>query len=73
MFVCRWLLQLSIDSTLILKLQLRFSLSNASAWHEIDGCFSYINFYNNIVDFFELTPGPAAQKRARELLAWWSR
>lgn len=53
--------------------QLRFSLSNASAWHEVDGCFSYINFYNNIVDFFELAPGPVAQKRTQELLTWWSR
>lgn len=53
--------------------QLRFALSNASAWHEIDACFNYINFYNNIVDFFEMTPGPAAQKRTQELLEWWSR
>lgn len=56
-----------------LYFQLRFSLSNASAWNEEDGCFSYVLFYNNIVDFFELTPGPASKKRSSELLNWWSR
>lgn len=25
------------------------------------------------MDFFELTPGPASQKRSNELLNWWSR
>jgi hypothetical protein len=53
--------------------QLRFSLSNAAAWNETDGCFSYPVFYNNIIDLFEATPGPAAQTRAQALLSWWTR
>lgn len=53
--------------------KLRFALSNASAWNENDGCFNYIIFYNNIVDFFEIPPGPAAQLHAQTLLAWWTR
>jgi hypothetical protein len=28
--------------------------------------------HNYVVDFFEDTPGPAAKKRAQELLNWWS-
>lgn len=59
--------------TLPLLNKLRFSLSNANAWNENDGCFNYVAFYNNIVDFFEMTPGPAAQLHTRELLAWWTR
>jgi hypothetical protein len=48
-------------------------MSNASAWNENDGCFSYVIFYNNIVDFFEMTPGPKSQRQAQELLSWWTR
>jgi hypothetical protein len=33
-------------------------LSNASAWNENDGCFNYITFYNNIIDYFEIDLGP---------------
>lgn len=58
---------------LVLNLcQLRFALSNASAWNENDGCFSYAVFYNNILDLFEAPPGPAAQAQTRELLIWWT-
>jgi hypothetical protein len=53
--------------------QLRYSLSNASSWNENDGCFSYSTFYNNIVDFFEVSVGPAAKAQTRELLSWWTR
>lgn len=53
--------------------KLRFSLSNANAWNENDGCFNYVTFYNNIVDFFEIAPGPAARLHIQELLAWWTR
>ncbi|KAF9455666.1 hypothetical protein BDZ94DRAFT_1360794, partial [Collybia nuda] len=52
--------------------QLRFSLSNASAWQEDNGLFNYAHFYNNVIDYFELTPGPAALKQSKELLSWWS-
>jgi hypothetical protein len=54
-------------------LQLRFSLSNASAWNENDGCFSYPVFYNNICDFFEDVPGTVAQGHTKSLLSWWTR
>jgi hypothetical protein len=53
--------------------QLRFALSSAAAWNENDGCFSYPVFYNNIVDFFEDTPGPTAQAHTQSLLSWWTR
>ena len=52
--------------------QLRFSLSSATSWNENDGCFSYPVFYNNVVDFFEHTPGPMAQAEVRTLLSWWT-
>jgi hypothetical protein len=52
--------------------QLRFSLSSATSWNENDGCFSYPVFYNNIIDFFEHTPGSAAQTEVRVLLSWWT-
>jgi hypothetical protein len=52
--------------------QLRFALSSATSWNEQDGCFNYPMFYNNIVDFFEDTPGPAAQADVHVLLSWWT-
>jgi len=33
--------------------------------------FNYEDFYNSIVDYFEVTPGPAAKAHVDELLAWW--
>ncbi|KAF8189080.1 hypothetical protein K438DRAFT_1473351, partial [Mycena galopus ATCC 62051] len=51
--------------------QHRFALSDASHWNEMDGTFSYIAYYNNIVDWFEDAPGPIAQKEVDDLLAWW--
>lgn len=53
-------------------LQLRFSLSNASAWNEDDGCFNYATFYHNILHYFENPPGPTARLEIQELLLWWS-
>ncbi|KZP15450.1 hypothetical protein FIBSPDRAFT_750186, partial [Athelia psychrophila] len=35
--------------------------------------FSHIEFYTAIIDFFEATPGPLAQAKADELLAWWNK
>ncbi|KIJ09901.1 hypothetical protein PAXINDRAFT_164339 [Paxillus involutus ATCC 200175] len=52
--------------------QLRFALSSANSWCNQDGDFNYIEFYNNIVDFFEVLPDAAAEKRVSELLAWWN-
>ncbi|KAG1723066.1 hypothetical protein EDD22DRAFT_790205, partial [Suillus occidentalis] len=43
------------------KTCVRFALSSVSSWRTIDGDFDYEAFWNNIVDFFEDTPGPVAQ------------
>ncbi|KAI6141161.1 hypothetical protein BKA82DRAFT_3977752 [Pisolithus tinctorius] len=54
------------------KNHVRFALSSANTWHNVDGDFDYSQFYNTILDFFEDLPGPAAKKRVDELLAWWN-
>ncbi|KAG1859856.1 hypothetical protein C8R48DRAFT_605404, partial [Suillus tomentosus] len=51
----------------------RFALSNITSWRIMDGDFNYQIFWNNIVDFFGDTPGPAARARVNELLEWWTR
>ncbi|KAG1764416.1 hypothetical protein EDD22DRAFT_951670 [Suillus occidentalis] len=53
--------------------QIRFALSSITSWRAVDGDFDYHLFWNNVVDFFEDAPGPAAQARVRELLEWWTR
>ncbi|KAG1811596.1 hypothetical protein EV424DRAFT_1542475 [Suillus variegatus] len=53
--------------------QIRFALSNITSWRTVDGDFDYEIFWNNIVDFFENAPGPAARARLSELLEWWTR
>ncbi|KAG2148559.1 hypothetical protein BD769DRAFT_1345559 [Suillus cothurnatus] len=55
------------------KTCIRFALSNITSWHTIDGDFDYQFFWNNIVDFFEDPPGPAALARVNKLLDWWTR
>jgi hypothetical protein len=52
--------------------QLHFNLQTAGSWTQVYGGFDYQGLYNYVVDFFEDTPGPAARKRAQELLNWWS-
>ena len=54
-------------------LQLRFALSGASSWNIVDIDFNYEEFYNSIVDYFEVTPGPAAKAVIDELLVWWDK
>jgi hypothetical protein len=39
----------------------------------VDIDFSHAEFYHAIVDCFEVTPGPVAQARVEDLLAWWNR
>ncbi|KAG1759868.1 hypothetical protein EDD22DRAFT_826086 [Suillus occidentalis] len=53
--------------------QVRFALSSVSSWRTVDGDFDYEGFWNHIVDFFEDSPGPVAQRRVAKLLEWWTR
>lgn len=53
--------------------QIRFALSNLTSWRTVDGDFDYHLFWNNVVDFFEDAPGPAARARVNKLLEWWTR
>jgi hypothetical protein len=53
--------------------QLRFALSSSGSWTECESDFNYSEFYNAIVDYFEVVPGPVAQARIGELLTWWTR
>ncbi|KAJ7736249.1 hypothetical protein B0H14DRAFT_3168450 [Mycena olivaceomarginata] len=50
--------------------QHRFALSDAPSWNDTDGDFDYILYYNNIIDWFENTLGPVAQKEVDDLLEW---
>jgi hypothetical protein len=59
-------------SRLICGFELHFNLQTAGSWTPVYGGFDYLGLYNYVVDFFEDTPGPAAKKRAQELLNWWS-
>ena len=52
---------------------MRFALSSANAWRDVDIDFNHIEFYSAIVDYFELTPGPVTLARVDDLLAWWNR
>lgn len=54
-------------------LQLRFALSSGTSWRLVDIDFSHVEFYSAIIDFFEAPPGPRAQAKADELLAWWNK
>ena len=55
-----------------LRCQLHFNLQTAGSWTPVYGGFDYRGLYDYVVDFFEDTPGPAAKKRAQELLTWWT-
>jgi hypothetical protein len=59
-------------SRFIYGFKLHFNLQTAGSWTPFYGGFDYLGLYNFVVDFFEDTPGPAAKKRAQELLKWWS-
>jgi len=53
--------------------QLRFALSDANTWRAVDVEFNHIEFYQAIVNYFEVTPGPVGQAHVDDLLAWWNR
>lgn len=56
-----------------MSLQLHFALSSLTCWRIIDGDFNAHVFCQNIVDYFEAPPGPAAKTRICNLLLWWDR
>ncbi|KAG2159497.1 uncharacterized protein EDB93DRAFT_1245293 [Suillus bovinus] len=41
--------------------QLQFTLSSVTSWQSVDGNFDYMQFWCNIVDFFEHPPGRTVQ------------
>ncbi|KAG1736177.1 hypothetical protein EDD22DRAFT_787567 [Suillus occidentalis] len=53
--------------------KVHFALSSVTSWCTVDSDFNYEAFWNNIVDFFEDTPGPAMRRRMDKLLEWWTR
>ncbi|KAG2746088.1 hypothetical protein P692DRAFT_201691761, partial [Suillus brevipes Sb2] len=55
------------------KTCVRFALSSVSSWRTVDGDFDYEVFWNNVVDFFEDTPGPVTKRKVEKLLEWWTR
>ena len=57
---------------LICNCQLHFNLQTAGSWTPVYNGFDYQELYNYVIDVFEDTPGPAAKKRAQDLLNWWS-
>ncbi|KAG2757158.1 hypothetical protein P692DRAFT_20712777, partial [Suillus brevipes Sb2] len=53
--------------------QLRFALSSTGSWRVIDDEFNHQEFYDNIVDFLELSATSDAAKEVEDLLLWWNR
>ncbi|KAF8954717.1 hypothetical protein BDZ97DRAFT_1927811 [Flammula alnicola] len=49
-----------------------FNLTDATQWVDTHNGFSFIGFYNFIVDYFEEFHNPASQCRVDDLLAWWN-
>ncbi|KAG1876096.1 hypothetical protein C8R48DRAFT_690683 [Suillus tomentosus] len=48
-------------------------LSSVTSWRSMDNDFDYVQFWYNVVDFFERAPGRAAQRNVDCLLKWWTR
>ncbi|KAG0695753.1 hypothetical protein DFH29DRAFT_1005161 [Suillus ampliporus] len=55
-----------------IAVQLRFALSSTGSWRTTDDTFDYQEFYDNIVNYFELTTTPDAIKAVNDLLLWWN-
>lgn len=53
---------------MLISFQARFVLSVAEKWNALDGHFNYVDFYTEIVDFFEDYPD---DKCVVGLLEWW--
>ena len=54
-------------------LQLHFNLTDATHWTAHYNGFSYEEFYEFIVDFFEADATPEAQEASAKLLEWWNK
>ncbi|KAG1759764.1 hypothetical protein EDD22DRAFT_782140, partial [Suillus occidentalis] len=55
------------------RCDLRFALSSTGSWRVIDDEFNHQEFYDNIVDFLELSATSDAAKEVEDLLLWWNR
>ncbi|KZP24373.1 hypothetical protein FIBSPDRAFT_735796 [Athelia psychrophila] len=55
-----------------IAVQLCFALSSASSWSVHDSDFSYTDFYDGVVAYFEAPPGPIAVAHVALLLKWWN-
>ncbi|KAG2158374.1 uncharacterized protein EDB93DRAFT_1050072, partial [Suillus bovinus] len=51
--------------------QLQFALSSVTSWCSMDNDFDYVQFWYNVVDFFERAPGRITQHNIDCLLKWW--
>ncbi|KAF9474972.1 hypothetical protein BDN70DRAFT_936263 [Pholiota conissans] len=49
-----------------------FNLTNAVSWTETYNNFSFIGFYNFLVDYFEEERSANSTRRVKELLEWWN-
>ncbi|KAF8955386.1 hypothetical protein BDZ97DRAFT_1764959 [Flammula alnicola] len=49
-----------------------FNLTDATQWVDTHNGFSFIGFYNFIINYFEEFHNPASQCRVDDLLAWWN-
>ncbi|KAF9461196.1 hypothetical protein BDZ94DRAFT_1196493, partial [Collybia nuda] len=54
-------------------LQLHFSLTDAPSWKATYNSFSYEDFYNFVIDYFEDTPTVVAKDNSHALLKWWNK
>jgi hypothetical protein len=48
------------------------ALSSTSAWTDKDDFFVYRDFYNNIIDYFDVDIGATAKAQSDALLKWWT-
>ncbi|KAF8177216.1 hypothetical protein BJ912DRAFT_1045759 [Pholiota molesta] len=49
-----------------------FNLTEAVQWVDVFNGFSFVGFYNFLVDYFEEYRSDNAQRRVNELLDWWN-
>ena len=56
-----------------LVLKLVFNLTDAVQWAESYNGFSFVEFYNFIVDYFEAPSDNASKARVLDLVSWWNR